>query len=104
VLAVVDAGLGPALYEPTIVWNPPASPVDYHDMGITKQWPRLDFWEADTSAQGASCMVSGVLDYDCMDTIHTPPLDGEMTTQQAGTGGVRRHRSPSPGPTGRYRV
>jgi hypothetical protein len=71
ILAVVDAGLGPALHEPTIIWNSPTSPLDYDDMGITEMRPRFEFWEGDVRALDASCMSSGMPDYYCMDTLYT---------------------------------
>ncbi len=78
VLALADAALSPALFDPAVVWNPPASPLDYDDMGITQLRPRIDFWEAHPSALDRSCMASGVPDYYCMDTVYT--LLNEIST------------------------
>ncbi len=78
VLGVLDAGLSPSLHTAATVWNPPASPIDYADMGLNYVQPRHDFWETPTSALDESCLASGVAAYYCMDPIYT--VLNEITT------------------------
>ncbi|HSP80548.1 MAG TPA: pectin acetylesterase-family hydrolase, partial [Myxococcaceae bacterium] len=78
VYAFIDAGVGPALYDPALSWsNSPYN--DYLDMMDSEKEPTVrGFWRADDSALDQSCLNLAPDPLYCLDTVYT--LENHITT------------------------